>query len=205
MRFLIFVAAISLWSCGQHEADKKEEVSNNDTSKTRPDTARTTPVAKENPLPTSSPDEVAVNEKLKASYGTKWHVLNDKEAKWMKDAFDYFIVPKRKKNPNYPYIAKGDFNGDGKQDMAAVVTDNNRENFRVAILLAPDKIQLWEEDIMIDAALSSTPRSTIEGMDGEKTKKVKLKGDGVNVEYFEKASFVLYWDKNSFKRIQTGD
>ena len=58
---------------------------------------------------------------------------------------------------------------------------------------------------MIDAALSTIPNSTIEGMDGEKIKKIKLKGDGINVEYFEKASFVLYWDKSSFKRIQTGD
>ena len=39
----------------------------------------------------------------------------------------------------------------------------------------------------------------------EKTKKIKLKGDGINVEYFEKAAFVLYWDKGSFKRIQTSD
>ncbi len=205
MRFLIFIVLISLLSCGQNSSSKKQEPQKEDTIKTQPDTAKTVPIVKEDPLPYVAPDEAAVNEILKAEYGTKWHVLNDKEAKWIKDAFDYFIVPKRKDSPDYPYITKGDYNADGKQDMAATVTDSTKENFCIAIILAPDKIQLWDEDIMIDAAISSIPKSTIEGMDGEKTKKIKLKGDGINVEYFEKASFVLYWDKSSFKRIQTGD
>jgi hypothetical protein len=205
MKFLLFIAAVSLLSCGQNSSKGKEDVSTTDTTKTAIDTAKTTSVAKEDPSTYTAPDEEAVNELLKEKFENKWHVLNDKEAKWMKDAFDYFIVPKRKEFPNYPYIIKGDYNADGKSDMAAVVTDSTKSNYRIAILLGADNIQLWEEDIMIDAALSSIPKSTIEGMDGEKTKKVKLKGDGINVEYFEKASFVLYWDKGSFKRIQTGD
>jgi hypothetical protein len=205
MKFLVFIAAVSLLSCGQNSTKGKEDVSTTDTAKTAVDTAKTTPVAKEDTPAYTTPDEEAVNELLKAKFETKWHVLNDKEAKWMKDAFDYFIVPKRKENPNYPYITKGDYNADGKADMAAVVTDSTKSSFRIAILLGAGNIQLWEEDIMIDAALSTIPKSTIEGMDGEKTKKIKLRGDGINVEYFEKASFVLYWDKSTFKRIQTGD
>jgi len=205
MKFLIFIAAVSLLSCGQNSTKEKEEVSKTDTTKTAVDTATTTPLVKEEPPVYTAPIEEAVNELLKAKFENKWHVLNDKEAKWMKDAFDYFIVPKRKEQPNYPYITKGDFNGDGKADMAAVVTDSTRNIYQVAIILGPDNIKFWDEDIMADAALSTVPKSTIEGMDGEKTKKVKLKGDGINVEYFEKASFVLYLDKASFKRIQTAD
>lgn len=205
MKFLLFIVAVSLLSCGQNSTKGKEDVSTTDTAKTAVVTSKTTPVVKEDPPDYTTPDEEAVNELLKGKFENKWHVLNDKEAKWMKDAFDYFIIPKRKENPNYPYITKGDYNADDKADMAAVVTDSTKNSYRVAILLGVDNIQLWEEDIMIDAALSTIPRSTIEGMDGEKTKKIKLKGDGVNVEYFEKASFVLYWDKGSFKRIQTGD
>ena len=116
-----------------------------------------------------------------------------------------FIVPKRKENPNYPYITKGDYNADGKEDMAAVVIDSTKTAYQIAIILSADKIMFWKEDVLDDAAISTVPKSTIEGMDGEKTKKIKLKGYGINVEYFEKASFVLYWDKGSFKRIQTGD
>ena len=123
----------------------------------------------------------------------------------MKDAFDYFIVPKRKDSPNYPYITKGDFNADGKIDIAAVVTNEKKSKYQIAIMLEADKILFWNEDILEDAAISTVTKSEIEGMEGEKTKKVKLKGDGINIEYFERGSFVVYWDKVSFKRIQTGD
>ena len=205
MRFLIFITVISLLSCGQNSSAKKEEPTKEDTSKKTIDTAKTTPVVKVEEAPYIIPDEGIVNDALSVKFGTKWHVISDKEAKWMKDAFEYFIVPKRKESPNYPYITKGDFNGDGKADMAAVVTDSTKSSYQVAIILGPDNIKLWEEDIAVNAALSTIPKSTVEGMDGEKTKKVKLKGDGVNVEYFEQAAFVLYWDGKNFKRLQTAD
>lgn len=205
MRILMFIAAVSLLSCGQSSSNKKKEAVTGDSTKEIADTAKVSPSVKEATLPYTAPDEAAVNEALKAVYGNDWHVLNDQEAKWMKDAFDYFIVPKRKEEPNYPYIAKGDFNGDGRPDTAAVVTDPIKRNFRIAILLGPGNIKLWEEDIMIDAAISSIPKSTVQGSENERPKKIKMKGDGINVEYFEKASFVLYWDKSAFKRIQTGD
>ena len=206
MKFLIFIATVSLLSCGQKSTTKgKEDASITDTTKTTADTLKTPHVVKTDTPSYNAPLEKPLNEALQKVYGNDWHILNDQEAKWMKDAFDYFIVPKRKDNPNYPYITRGDFNGDDKPDIAAVVTDTLKNNCRIAIFLGQDNIKLWEEDIMIDAALSTIPKSTIEGMEGEKTKKIKLKGDGINVEYFEKASFVLYWDKSSFKRIQTGD
>ena len=131
--------------------------------------------------------------------------MNDRDAKWMKDAFDYFIAPRRKEDPNYPYIARGDYDADNLVDLAAIVTDSLKRNYQIVILLEKGNILFWKEDIMNDAAISTIPKSDIAGMDGEKTKKIKKKGDGINVEYFEKASFVLYWDKSSFKRIQTGD
>jgi hypothetical protein len=205
MRLLFFIATITLLSCGENSSSKKKETPTEDTAKKATDTIKAVPAVKEEPPTYVSPDEGLVNDALKAKYGNRWHVLNDKEAKWIKDAFDYFIVSKRKENPNYPYISKGDYNADGKPDMAAVVTDSTKSSYQIAILLGGDNIQFWEEDIMIDAALSTIPKSTIEGIDGEKTKKIKMKGDGINVEYFEKASFVVYWDKASFKRIQTGD
>ncbi len=205
MKFLLFIASLSLLSCGQNSTKEKQTVSKTDTVKTTIDTAETAPVNKKDPAPHTLPDELTVNEILRGKFGSRWHVLNDKEAKWMKDAFDYFIVPKRKESPNYPYITNGDFNADGKDDFAAVVTDSIKSSYQIAIILGPDNIKLWDEDILIDAALSTIPKSVIEGMEGEKVKKVKLKADGINVEYFEKASFVLYWDKSSFKRLQTGD
>jgi hypothetical protein len=206
MRIFFFAATVLLFSCGQNSSDKKQtktdttEQPRQDTSSAGKDTATTV-----NPPAYTAPGEAAVNSSLAAKYGSKWHVLNDKEASWMKDAFDYFIVPKRKENPDYPYIARGDYDADGKADTAAVVLDSLKSNYRIAMLMGNGKNILWEEDISEESAISTIPKSDIDGMDGEKTKKIRMKGDGVNVEYFEKAAFVLYWDKSGFKRIQTAD
>lgn len=200
MRLLIPV--ILLVSCGG-KGGKKAPGNSTDTVKevlVKEDTIQPPP-----PPPAPGPEETAVNKMLRDKYPGKWHVLNDAEATWMKDAFDYFIAPKRKDNPVYPYICKGDFNGDGKADLAALVTDSTKRNYQVAILLDTAKILFWKEDILEDAALSTEPKATLTGMENEKEKKVTMKGDGINVEYFEKASFVLYWDKKGFKRLQTGD
>jgi hypothetical protein len=205
MKFFIFFTALLLLSCGQNSDKGKDNGLKSNTTNASTDTAKQNIIEKEHSSTHISPLETTLNESLEKVYGKDWHILNDQEAKWMKDAFDYFIVPKRKDNPNYPYITRGDFNGDNKPDIAAVVTDTIIKNFRIAIFLGQDNIKLWEEDVMFDAALSTVPKSTIEGMDGDKTKKIKLNSDGINVEYFEKASFVIYWDNSSFKRIQTSD
>lgn len=205
MRLPIIIAAVSFISCGQNSSKTMEITTKGDSIKTSIDTEKTLPGAKDKPFTYTAPDEEPVNEILKAKYGTEWHVLSDKEATWMKDAFDYFIVPKRKDSPNYPYITKGDYNADGKTDIAALVTNDKKSTYQIAIILDTDNILFWNEDILEDAAISTFTKSDIEGMVGEKSKKVKLKGDGITIEYFERGSFVVYWDKASFKRIQTGD
>ncbi len=205
MRFIIIIAAVSFISCGQSSSKTKETADKKDSAKPSLVTVKTLPDTKDKPITYTAPDEEHVNEILKAKYGTEWHVLNDKDASWMKDAFDYFIVPKRKDNPNYPYITRGDYNGDGKADIAALVTNDKKNTYQIAIILGADNILFWKEDILEDAAISTVTKSEIEGMEQEKTKKVKLKGDGITIDYFERGSFVVYWDKTSFKRIQTGD
>lgn len=208
MRFLIFISGILLLSCGQKSSKGKTAPAKEDSTKKAVDTVKPIPVVKAETPSYSTPDEGALNDALSAKYGTKWHVVNDKEAKWIKDAFDYFIIPKRKELPNYPYITKGDFNADSKTDMAAIVTDSTKSSYQIAIILGPDNIKFWDEDIAVDAALTTTSKSevvTMKGENTEKVKKIKMKSDGINVEYFEQSSFVLYWDKASFKRIQIGD
>jgi hypothetical protein len=203
MRIWLLIPVIGMLSCGGSTDKKKEKLSVTDSAvPVLSDTTKTTL-----PPPTIAqpgPEETAFNNLLKERYPGSWHVLNDAEATWMKDAFDYFIAPKRKDNPVYPYMTTGDFNGDGKPDRAALITDSSKRNYQLAIILDSTVIT-WKEDIIEDAALSTVPRSVITGTEGEKEKKVKMRGDGINVEYFEKASFVLYWDKKGFKRLQTGD
>jgi hypothetical protein len=198
MRFLMLMASFTLASCsGNNPA--KEITSNESVPGKKP--AVSQPADKEK----RSGDEAYINTLLEKKQKEGWHVLNDKEAGWMKGVFDYFIVPKRKELPDYPYITKGDFNADGRSDLAAVVTNAKKNAYQVAIITDTSAIDFWTEDILEDAALSMTPRSTIEGAEGERAKKIKLKGDGINVEYFEKASFVIYWTGSGYKKIQTGD
>lgn len=203
MRLLFFITTLGILSCGQNAANKKPE--DKDTTTKAPVLKKDT-VGKAEPQFYKCPGEEMVNMSLSKKYDSAWHVMNDREGRWIKDAFDYFIVPKRKENPDYPYITTGDFNADGKTDTAAVVTDKKKEEFRIAILLSNGKIQLWEDDVLINAALSTVPKgSAVEGGDIDHPKKIKMKVDGINVEYFEQASFVVYQSGNSFKRLQTGD
>lgn len=156
-----------------------------------------------------SPLAEKVNTILESVNGSAtWHVLNDKEARWISGQFEYFIAPKRKDNSDYPYLASGDFDGDSRQDLAAVVTDSTRVNYQLVIVSDIDgskKINYWKEDILEDAAISTAPKGDIEGTVNEKIKKVKLASEAIHVEYFEKASFIIYWNGKSFKRIQQGD
>ena len=198
MRLPIIIAAVSFISCGQSSSKTEEIVAKGDSTKSSIVTVKSLPEVKDEPISYTAPDEEPVNEILKAKYGTEWHVLSDKEATWMKDAFDYFIVPKRKDSPNYPYITKGNFTGDGKDDITALVTNDKKSAYQIAILLGTDNILFWKEDILEDAAISTFHKSYIEGMEHEKAKKVKLKGDGITIDYFEKGVICRLLGQNFF-------
>ncbi|MEO6611236.1 MAG: hypothetical protein ABIT05_03855 [Chitinophagaceae bacterium] len=212
MRLLILITGLFLLSCGQHSPDKKETKTVKDSMVTARDTSSGNNMqgnATDSATPVPSVLAARVNGILKAQPGNQWHVLNDREAKWISGQFDYFIAPKRKTDPDYPYIATSDFDGDHSIDIAAIVTDDKKINFQLVIIMGADekipRVLTWKEDIAEDAAISVQRKSVIEGFEGEKTKKINIKSHGINVEYFETASFVLYWTGTGFKRIQTGD
>ena len=211
MRLYLMAVTCLLIACGQEKTSQQKSPSGDSTTVHKIDTSVSSPqpavpVQKKPSADYITPNEAPVNKALLARFGNEWHVLNDREASWIKDAFDYFIVSRRKEQPDYPYIALGDFNGDEKQDTAAMVTNKGHHQYRIAVLLAGSKALLWDEDILADAAIQTFSKSMpVEVMNGEKIKKIKLKNDGINVEYFERASFVLYLDKGKLKRLQTGD
>ena len=199
MRPLLLITIPVLLSCGHSSADKESIPGTAAIIVTVPKDT----VAKTGQQFYKAPDETAVNGSLSKKFGDKWHVLNDREGKWIKDVFTSFIVPKRTENPNYPYITKGDFNNDGVTDTAAVITDKNKKEFRVAILLSNEEIQLWKENVLINAALSTAPKgSAAVAGTVDHPKKIKMLTDGINVEYFNQSSFVVYKSGHTFKRIQ---
>jgi hypothetical protein len=108
------------FSCGQKRNDKTDNTSADSLQEGRYDT-NGKPV---NRISGSS-GEVDITQEINAllneKFGDTLTIVSDKDAGWAKDLFDYFIVPQRKDYPEYPYAAKGDFNGDGQQDAAVLV------------------------------------------------------------------------------------
>jgi hypothetical protein len=129
-----------------------------------------------------------------------WELVSDSIAQWPKDVFDYFIAERRKTDINYPYIAKVDMKGNGKGSIAALVKEKSNGQYQLLVIDdikdPATKVQTWKEDI--DICAISTYKKT-------GNEKVKMKGDGINVEYFEKAAFVIYWNGTELKRFYTAD
>lgn len=204
MRLTAFALLLVLLSCGQKKSDKET-----------PAAGSTTPKDSTKPaVPAVSGPSAAVtefNNLLAEKFGDTLTVVTDTDANWAKDQFDYFIAPKRKTDPDYPYLAKGDFNADAQIDAAALVKTKGKPEYQLAIIYGqlptlgktpePRSIHFWKEDIDV-CAISTYPKGELQGIDQPKA---SMKGDGVNVEYYETASFVVYWDGKKFKRAQTGD
>jgi hypothetical protein len=201
MRLPVCLITIIFFSCGQ-SADKGK-ISPTDSMGTKPDSTTVVSSSKDtiSEMQKTSELETQVNTILQTKFSNQWRVINDSISNWPKDVFDYFIAGKRKENPDYPYIAKGDYNVDGKADYAALVVNDRSDKYRIAILLDTTKVIIWEDDVQ-GAAISTNPKEDIGSMDG---KVAKLKGEAINVEFFEKSSWVLYWNGSSFKKIWTGD
>jgi hypothetical protein len=202
MRPFILIAIPVMLSC-RHNSDDKESIPN---AAAIIVTVPEDTIVKKGQQFYKTPGEAAVNGSLSKNFGGQWHVMNDREGKWIREAFNTFIVPKRKEYPDYPYITQGDFNDDGITDTAAVITDKNKKEFRVAVLLSNGEVQLWKEGVLINAALSTAPKgSAVDGGTADHPKKIKMLIDGIKVEYFEQASFVLYQSGKSLNRIKAGD
>lgn len=204
MRSYAWPLLFLLAACGTKNDPGKETVTPGD-SLAAADTVSTNQQSLDVTAITTTPLAKEINGLLQEKFGGTLLLLNDSLANWPKDEFDYFIAPKRKEQPDYPYIAKGDFNGDGKEDAAALVKDTAKGKYQVAVFfgapLDPHRILFWTEDIDV-CALSTYPKGPLEGIE---TGKVNMKGDGIGIEYYEKSSFVLYWSGSSFKRAWTGD
>ena len=62
------------------------------------------------------------------------------------------------------------------------MTNEAKSNYQIAISLSTGNIVFWKEDIYL-AALSTMPKTELGGIDSQK---IKMKGDCINVEYYEK-------------------
>ncbi len=166
MRLSVCLIVIIFFSCGQ-SADKGK-ISPTDSLVTKPDSTTVVSSSKDTISEMQKPTELEmeVNTILQTKIPNQWRVVNDSISNWPKDVFDYFIAGKRKENPDYPYIAKGDYNVDGKADYAALVVNDKRDKYRIAILLDTTKVVIWEDDVQ-GAAISTNPKEDIGSIDGK--------------------------------------
>jgi hypothetical protein len=206
MRLIIFISAFTILSCGQNSYKEKEKPLQNDPINKMTDTAKTngqdSSIVKDNITIADLPDEATINSLLKTKFADKWHVLTDKEAGWDKNIYDNNIAEKKKKNPDFPYITKGDFDGDGKVDYAAMVTNYGHTENKIAIITGPDNIVIWGEDYVGNGTLETFHKADLKGLDNDgNEKQVKMKGDGIRVIVFDVAGYTIYWNGSAFKYL----
>src|SRR6267143_3936955 len=113
-----------------------------------------------------------------------------------------------------PFYLHGDFNGDGRTDMAVLVKNKDSGKVGVAILQAGAKAAIilgagrqfgnGGDDFSWMDAWHLYPRAPVERGAGEGTAP-KLKGDALMVVKTESASALIYWNGKRYAWYQQGD
>jgi len=143
-----------------------------------------------------------VNTALSDKYGTAYHVVTDMDINWDKYDLDNFVKPGRKKSEYYPYVVKGDFDGDGTSDLAAVVKNTANGMVQLAIVWGGDKgIQFYNGQICPVISLV-TPK---EFKSHWQSTPLNLRTDAILVECYEKSAWILYWNGYSFQQYWLSD
>jgi hypothetical protein len=147
--------------------------------------------------------EANINIILANKYGSKYHVVTDRDMNWGKFDFKNFVIPARKKFEYYPYIVKGDFNGDGISDLAAQVKDI--ENNRIILMAIWGDMSITFIDKQLGSGLAISYFSPNKLESHWEQSSITLKYDAIGVELYEASFYVLYWNGKSFQSYQLTD
>ncbi|MFZ1704886.1 MAG: SH3 domain-containing protein [Saprospiraceae bacterium] len=143
-----------------------------------------------------------INAKLASLYNSKYRVVTDNDKNWSKYDFDNFITPERKKFQYFPYIVKGDFNGDGISDLAAEIK-NTENNFERLVFIFGGNNLIKFYDGQLCSSISFIPAN--EWVSHWESGSLKLNADAIIVSCFEKSGWILYWDGNTIKEYWISD
>ncbi len=113
-----------------------------------------------------------------------------------------------------PFFLHGDFNGDGKLDVAALIAHraNGKQGIAVAHAGSPTAIVVGagtklgngsDDFAWLDAWSLYVKRPIQQGATGKKPP--TLLGDALLVQKLEAASAVIYWDGKGYRWYQQGD
>jgi len=150
-----------------------------------------------------------VNKALSEKYGTTYCVVTDKDIPYDKYYIDNYLIPGRKKNKYYPYIVKGDFDGDGKPDIAAVVKYTTSRHSRehglhtwLAVVWGDEKgVKVYQDQEV--SAISLIKYEEVKKRFGDIP--LKFRADAIDDEVWEKYDNILYWNGYSFETYHVGD
>jgi hypothetical protein len=145
--------------------------------------------------------EAEVNAALAAQFGAKYRVVTDKDRGWDAYSFEHFVLPNRKTFEYYPYIVKGDFDGDRVADLAAEVINTENNYHRLAFVWGDGRLTFYDGQLC--SAISFLPAN--EWKSHWEATAVHLAADAIMVECFEKSAWILYWDGHAFQQYWMSD
>jgi len=137
---------------------------------------------------------------LKNKLGSDWRleILGD----FITNPYDLQIIKEvRKKDSNFPFVAFGDFDNDGSQDIALKIFKNGISKL---VIYNPqiDKLYWWEDDVD-GAVIKRVDASELEAFDGNQP--FNMETDGIMVEYLETSLYYVFWNGNQFSQIWIAD
>jgi len=152
--------------------------------------------------------EKYVNKALSEKYGKTYCVVTDKDILYEKYFIENYLIPRREKNKYYPYIVKGDFDGDGKTDIAAKVKYTNSQ-FNCGLGIKTFLAVFWGDEKGVKV-YEDQEVSAISLLKYEDVKKqfrripLKFRADAIVDEIWERSNSILYWNGYSFKEFMFG-
>ena len=202
MRYFLEALTLFLLACNSQK-DHQSPAGDRSEDQKISNTAFSPRQANSNLYANAASDSIAavLNEQLKNQFQNNFHVLTVEEANWNKEEWDASIRPRREKDPLYPIVAKGDFNWDGKEDRAALITNDSASRVQISFFLRDEKIVLWEPNVKgarIEKYESPKDRPLIGNV-------VMLKGDGLLVQLSKTSAYVIHWNGRGFDRAWMGD
>lgn len=202
---MILLAILGCVACGTSKKKENPVMDKPDSTGMNTDTVATPPA--NSSMTGLTANAAAVNELLRTKKGPGWRLLNDSDTRV--DIFESYqkeVSAKRKDNPDFPFLVRSDFNGDGQPDYVALVTDGTKEGekefvhaaTRIAILPGGGDVIISNENCFQHTLLKIVPKSTtIEGYD-DKDKKIKLTKDAIDVNNWDGGGYYIYWDGKKF-------
>lgn len=142
------------------------------------------------------------NKLLKEHYNQDFHVARDAEMGWTKYYLDY-LRKQRAKWSYYPYIVNGDFDGDGRKDIAIfALSSRNKFDRRLVIFNSRDWSHPYDLGDIADG-IQLFPQTDIHSY--PQVSSLNMKHDGVLEFKFESTAVMYFWDGARYVQVVLGD